>query len=423
MPEPRPTVLFADSTAQRALSPKERELRVWQGTYVRRIIGGVVVACLSTAFFVVPTAEISAAHCAWSLVSAPNPGGKATFFTDIDGQGDDLWAVGSTKDWRLPTRTLAERLTPEGWRVVPTPNRNARDNMYMGVEYVSQTEVWAVGVAETKDGGSRNLIARWDGHWWRAITAPTTGRASDSLLAVDSAPSPDASAPTEAWAVGVSTNLSGGNARGFVLHHDGTAWARQELPALEDPFELRAVAAFSRTDVWVAGILDPYGSPQTLVMRYDGLQWSVVPTPNPGPRDLGSGLLGISGTGSTDVYVAGIGGEEPGDSLVMHYDGSTWTLEPVPAPEVDDFDGLQAIDVRSGEVWTAGLSIPSTFSFEPLVQHRSSDGTWTKETTPDPAGLNALLSIVAIEGGPVWAAGMHSPEGTRRTKNLLIRCG
>ena len=382
-----------------------------------------ILACL-VASLIAPVSHLSASHCAWTIVPTPNPGGKETFLTDIDGVGEDLWAVGSYTKYRQPTRTLVEHLTPDGWQVVSSPNLNRRSNALAGVRYLAAGDVWAVGTAEVKGGGARNLMIHWSGVRWEKVAAPSSGRGAEGLFALDAAPATEISDPLadrKMWAVGASTNLRGGNARGMVLHYDGSSWSIQELPTIDQTYELRSVVAFSDTDVWATGPLDISGTGRPLVMHYDGTAWSRVVTPNPGVGKGGATLLSIAGEGPSDLYVAGFLGS--GDSLVMHFDGTAWTVEPTPAHQGESFDGLQAVDTQpSGDVWTAGFSIPGSFDFRTLVHYRTADGSWTSEAAPNPAYLNALVSVLALDGGPIWAAGIRvRRDGPLR--NLLIRCG
>lgn len=371
-----------------------------------------------------PFPSLRAADCSWAKVTAPNPGGRETLFLDIDGVGEDLWTVGTFKRHRQPARTLAEHLTPEGWQVIPTPNRNQRDNALAGVRYLATDDVWAVGSAAIRDGGARNLITHWDGTTWQMEPAPTSGRGVEALYAVDASPPGDIPNPLVArqmWAVGVTSTRRGGQARPSVLHYDGAAWNLQALPTLDGESELRSVVVFSDTDVWAAGIQARSGAPRPLVMHYDGTAWSKVPTPNPGAGEGGSFIVAIAGTGPTDLYAVGLQLER---SLVMHFDGTAWTVETTPATSTNSADGLQAVDIQSsGEVWGVGFTIGGSFTFETLAQHRTVDGTWSNQTTPDPGDFNALLSVLALDEGPVWAAGFFQPTGTRKLQNLLLRCG
>jgi hypothetical protein len=50
---------------------------------------------------------------------------------------------------------------------------------------------------------------------------------------------------------------------------------------------LNAVAGVSPDDVWAVGLMTPpdSGAPQTLIEHWDGLSWSIVPSPNRAAAD------------------------------------------------------------------------------------------------------------------------------------------
>ncbi len=382
-----------------------------------------ILLCLVASFVVVPVPNLSAAHCAWSVVPAPNPGGRETVFSDIDGVGDDLWAVGGYARWGESARTLAEHHTTSGWEVVPTPNLNQRNNSLTAVKYLAADDVWAVGTAETKDG-SRNLLAHLTAGAWQRVSAPSTGRAYEFLNAVDAVPAsaiPNPLLGRQMWAVGYTSNSRGRGGRGMVLHYDGTAWNVQILPAFDRSHYLHSVVAFSETDVWAAGRSDTSNGSKPLVMHFDGTEWSRVPTPNPGAAQGGSLLTAIAGSASSDLYA--VGARSNGDSLVMHYDGVAWTAESNPARDLDSSDLLLAVDTQpSGEVWASGVTFGRTFSLKTLVHNKASDGSWSNEAVPNPSDVNFLLSVLALDEGPTWAAGFRARAG-RPLRNLLVRCG
>jgi hypothetical protein len=318
-----------------------------------------------------------------------------------------------------------EHLTPDGWQVVASPNLNQRDNTLTGVKYLAADDVWVVGSGATKGGGSRNLIAHLNAGEWQKAEVPSTGRATEFLYAIDAAPAsavPDPLLGRQMWAVGNSSNVRGRKSRAMVLHYDGTSWNLQSLPTPDRPHSLDSVVAFSETDVWAVGHSETSDGSRPLVMHFDGSEWSRIATPNPGADRGGSFLAGIAGAGSSDLYAIG-GRNFGGHSLVMHYDGAAWTVEANPTRERNTHDALLAVDTQpSGEVWAAGATIGRTFFFRSLVHNKAPDGAWSKETVPNPGELNALVSVLALDEGPIWAAGFRGRlRGPLR--NLLIRCG
>src|SRR5205823_13678772 len=89
------------------------------------------------------------------------------------------------------------------------------------------------------------------------------------------------------------------------------------------------VAAISPNDVWAVGYYS--NGTITLVEHWDGTQWSIVPSPNPGDSD--NYLGAVATVSSNDVWAVGYFDAGPGagwQTLVEHYASGCATLTPTP---------------------------------------------------------------------------------------------
>jgi hypothetical protein len=179
----------------------------------------------------------------------------------------------------------------------------------------SPTNVWLVG-----DGGT---VRRWDGTSW---TGPSPGT-SAQLTSVWGLPSGDV------YAAGQTSAY-----KGTVARWDGATWSVTTLPPTM--MAINGVWASAANDVFVVGIVIGSGAGPT-IWRYNGSVWSSMTLPT--GLSAGTNLYGISGTGPSDVWVAG-------DSTVLHYNGTAWSL--VPTPTVGRLKGVTAISPT--EVWVVG---------------------------------------------------------------------
>jgi hypothetical protein len=107
------------------------------------------------------------------------------------------------------------------------------------------------------------------------------------------------------------------------MHWNGTSWNLMSHALLSNsgyPVELEAVTRAPNGNLWAAGWrIDPQtGSYHTLIERWDGTTWSVVPS-----ADRGQGLLyGIAkARHSTRVWSVGYSGwtSSPNRTLVETY--------------------------------------------------------------------------------------------------------
>lgn len=393
---------------------------LWESLKMRRAsIATFVVLCIgSLAGVASPT---SAASCAWTTASSPNPGSQHTQLVSIDGAGTDAWAVGTFKDKGVPYKTLAVRLSGDQWEVVRTANVARRRNALSAVTYVAPDEAWAVGGAGNKDGTSKNLIQLWDGTAWTKVPAPSYGRPAEALTGIDAVATSnglpiDPLVGTEMWAVGATSTTSGKRAKAQMLHFDGTTWSKQALPGPGGPNVLISVLAFSPTDVWAAGYFRTGGDSKPYVVHYDGASWSIVTTPAPGVGLGGSVIWAIDGTSSEDLW--GVGFQSTGLPLVLHYDGDAWSSA-VGLPVIES-GILSSVTVDAdGEVHAAGFHVAQRSLKTLMLRGRE---TWTKERTPSPAFINILQDVSALPGGSIWSAGYKTNE-RGVSKALVLRCG
>lgn len=95
-----------------------------------------------------------------------------------------------------------------------------------------------------------------------------------------------------------------------LWHYDGTKWLPVYLPL--GSFDLFQVRGFSATDVYAVGDWWHGGSDSSLVIHFDGIEWSDVT-----PKDRGGFLLSLWGSSSKDVWVGGLG-------TLYRFDGTNW---------------------------------------------------------------------------------------------------
>src|SRR5262249_355882 len=150
------------------------------------------------------------------------------------------------------------------------------------------------------------------------------------------------------------------------------------------------------SDVWAVGFY--YNGPrQTLVEHWNGSTWSVVPSPNPDMDD--DTLNGVTAISSSDVWAVGAAGT---GTLTEHWNGSVWSV--VPNPGTGDFAAVSA--VSSSNVWAVGSDGHSH------TQTLHWNGTaWSVIPSPSPgASDNFLTGVAAISSTSAWAVGYYEDD-------------
>jgi hypothetical protein len=322
-------------------------------------------------------------------------------------------ATGTSTPTATPTGTPAPTASPTPvcalrWSLVPSPNQGTGDNQLQAVAAVSANDIWAVG-SYVNDTWNRTLVMHWDGLSWTVVPSPN-GSAQDNYLYSVSAVS-----ATDAWAVGIY--YAGTIPRTQILHWDGTMWAVVASPNVGTQHNFLAdVWAVSADDVWAVGFYLENNMTKTLALHWDGWSWSVVPSPNVGTLD--NVLRGVSAASANDVWAVGVHTDYPNlpaRTMVLHWDGTSWSV--APSPSVGTYDNsLSKISVVSADdAWAVGYYRDSASVGRTLVLHW--DGTsWSVAPSPNVGvGHNYLADVRALTGNDVWAVGLYANGDVDRT--------
>jgi hypothetical protein len=212
----------------------------------------------------------------------------------------------------------------------------------------------------------------------------------------------------DAWAVGWAQDPNGPP---YVRHtliqrFDGSTWNLVPSPNRADHYYnvLHAVSGSSAEDVWaVGGSQDGTAPTSTLILHWDGKGWSIVPSPN--PADQVNQLLGVAAIAADDAwavgYRIGTGTQEPIDTLILHWDGSAWTevASPNVAGGANQLHGIGAI--AADDIWAVGSGAGG-----PLAMHWNGSA-WSLVPVRPNAGLGSefLNAVSGAAGDDVWAVG------------------
>ena len=244
---------------------------------------------------------------------------------------------------------------------------------------------------------------------WNIVPSPNAPPEplGNTLLAVD------ALSPTDAWAVGFHHNPTYCTycPAPLAMHWDGARWSLVETPTIPIPkVQLTSVAAVSSDDVWAVGYAhnpDCGLCGDTLIEHWDGTSWGVVPSPNPGWANL---LHGVAASSATDVWAVGYrwNNYSTWEPLILHYDGATWTASDQSEHQYGQLFSVTAL--AEDDVWAVGVVGVSSIGIQGLALHW--DGTsWTRLPIPtEPTGYIVLRGVSGAGSNDVWAVGDHKYE-------------
>ena len=336
----------------------------------------------------------------WTVVPVPPGGGEITGISAPT--GTDAWAVGD-----VGTAAFIDHWNGTAWSptTVPTfPCTGDRCYVHLFSVSASATTAWALGAYSPKPGYQSFFTLSWNGSAWIAggnigtavdAVSPTLGYAVDEY-AVDqwtgtgwsgmpTPPNPpflvegdlttiSATSATNVWAVGTYDPAYSSEAYdNYSVHWNGSAWTEVAMPLpnnSSDPlldYQINSIDAISPTNVWAVGdsgdnVADFYssgggGTPaNTLIEHYNGTSWSIVPSPATGAN---ASLTGVTSTSASNVTAVGSdtpAGATGRQSLIENWNGSAWTT--VSSPAVGTSDVLNSVSTSPGAaiIWAAGSS-------------------------------------------------------------------
>ncbi|MEV0255900.1 hypothetical protein AB0H82_16760 [Streptomyces sp. NPDC050732] len=216
-------------------------------------------------------------------------------------------------------------------------------------------------------------------------------------------------APDDIWALGSDGARTGGrSAKGHLLHFDGEKWTREPLPVDGDPHlsRLEYLGSAGIRLHTVEGTASNTKRPRYAL--WDGTRWGPVKDAPAGP------LTDIEVIAPDDVWVL------RGDGEVTHWDGSRWTVTPMPAERVAALAGSARDDVWAVGSRTTGRGVGGPGGEVRQLAAMHFDGEkWTLTRTPtyrfpDPVPPEPFAEFTGIDVASrtyVRAYGGHSYRG------------
>jgi hypothetical protein len=278
-----------------------------------------------------------------------------------------------------PSPAQAATAGCQAWSGVQPPSPGA-DTLLNGVTVLSACNAWAVGSFFAADGTQQTLIEHWDGSNWSVIPSPSPGTVGNVLLSVRAA------SPSNIWAVGADDNGSSSQTSTLVLHWDGAQWTQQDAPSPGDSSELLGVRTVSGTEAWAVGDTRTGSTRTSVVLHFTGGQWHLVNTPHASDNDV---LLGVAATSAKDVWAVGAAFSQPSAAR-------------------------SGLALRRPGPWT----LAATGTMQTFILHWNGT-TWTHVPSPSPRNDDELLAVGASSPANAIAVGAGAQaDGTFGTLAL-----
>ena len=320
------------------------------------------------------------------------------------------WGISSQENADCSCASQASSTCRAAWTQMLTPPGT---NSFYSVGAIATNAIWAVG--SRYDGtDDRPMAQHYDGRKWLLISVPSPGNGAAYLRTVATLSANDV------WAGGYQTTRSGAQTT-LIEHYDGTAWTI--VPSANpNSFAayVSALGAVAPNDIWAAGhYLSNSGVYRTLLEHWDGALWTVVSSPNAGAGD--NALNGIATTDGNELWAVGYAAPSVGTpvaTLVLHYDGTSWSIVPSPNPGGVTSSLSSVVAMADGTIWAAGFYYDGTRG-RTLLLHGDATGFSVVPGEDFPNDGNVLNGIAASASGDLWAVGYHYPSGTSDYQGLV----
>ena len=339
-----------------------------------------------------------------TVVSSPDDGTFAQRLTSVSCvSASNCVAVGSAGSFQVST-TLAMAWNGTEWSTMSTPNNGS--NELLSVSCVSASSCVAVGSAGDPFSGT-TLAMVWNGSTWSAVSSPSPSPGSNNKLM-----SVSCTSASNCVAVGFSGMMNQETTLAMVW--DGSEWSIVSSPNPGTGFvgnKLNSVTCLSASSCVAVGSTSQGGLGQTLVMSWDGSEWSVVSSPNSGQS--GNALNSVSCVSATNCVAAGKAGSR---ELVMSWDGSEWSVVSSPNASGTN-DELRSVSCASASDCVA-VGYTRTTPVSTLVM--AWNGTaWSIVSSPNVGTEGDYLNSAACVSATECVAVGYSTFNGYSTKTLV----
>ena len=400
-------------------------MRGWSRNGTRR---GRRLAVLLMLAIVVPGPASAAPSTVAAVPSPPPPAGLAPDLADSCGPSEiSIPELGSAESVTIPCATMDPSADGSGggeaaqsgsqgpsgaWSVVPTPNPSAAGNILTAVTCATASDCWAVGRSSQFLG--RTLTMHWDGTAWSVVPSPTVEDVLANILEDVTCTS-----TSDCWAVGAyATNDL--TVRTLILHWDGQAWSLVSSPN-DGPRPwngLNGVTCVSPSECWAVGF-NTDSIAKTLILRWDGSSWERVASPNTGPQH--NILHAVTCLSGSDCWAVGSHATDTvaKQTLTARWDGDEWVIVDSPDALPTNENLLSGVTCISPADCRAVGSSFTGVAHQTLIERW--DGTsWTSVLSPNAVGaIDTYLSRIACTSASAcWAVG-HSNDGLSDQRFLL----
>jgi hypothetical protein len=353
--------------------------------------------------------------------ASPKTVGSGTGSVEVS-EGIEGLAPETTYHFRLvasnakgTTNGLDQTFTTPSWEILSTPNPSgASDSNLYDVSCEPSTSACTAVGSSTVSGADIPVAQRWNGtSWSEQSAAKKSGTLPTRLLGVD--------CPSEirCLAVGNYQPSEGGPALLSEIWNEGK-WNVQTTPVPSEAIssELVAIGCNSTAQCRAAGSAVIGGVKTAIIEAWTSPTWALQSVPIP-ENATSSQLDGIDCIWSSVCVAVGrytAGGSTK--SLAMLWNGTTWSLQTLTAPEGAVLTALSDVSCTPSPTRCTAVGNWLKAGFEQFtLAYRFNGSTWTLQSTPNPSGsvLSSFQEVSCATETSCTAVGSSIGGGATKT--------
>ena len=357
----------------------------------------------------------------WQQIGSPNISrrGDNTFAAVAGRATDDVWAVGQYGPDSNPniTLTFAAHYDGRSWTYIPTPNVGREANALHSLSVTRSGRVWAVGYyIDNHTFHSRTLIELWDGAQWQIVSHPDDPGVSAVFFGLSG------DSPNDIWAVGEYQQPLD-RFHTLIEHFDGSQWSIVPSP---DPGTtgdiLYGVVARDRNAAWAVGEKHSVGPlDRALILGWDGEKWLPFPAPRDEPESTRLYVIGADSSGA--LHAAGEAEDDMKRTVGLSeiaVSGRPWSIQHGVSVGQSDNHFYSIAAAPGGAQWAVGAWFdPKNGRQYTLTERARAGEPWQVLTSPSPSHSgDSLLGGVTVVGNDVWAVGAY--DGPQAQRSLIL---
>ncbi len=340
----------------------------------------------------------AAAWASWLQQTTPNLGTSSTWeFSAVSCTSPSIcMAVGGLSS--SAEELLSETRGPSGWTDQPIPEPQQGSNLF-GVACSKASACTAVGDSP-KGPGTVPLAERWNGSSWTIQSAPAPAGVKISQLNSVSCPS-----PSRCLAVGDAT--AGGKTVPLAELWNGASWKIETTPApAHQPVsELNGIACPSVSRCFSVGLTGNGSIRKVLAEAWNGKHWIIQQTPS---AASGDGLNAVSCESGASCMAVGSG-------LAERWNGKKWTALKIARPSGSPAELFDVSCTKAGPCYAVGGNF--TEGIEGAVAELWNGSRWSVQPVPvtGSADESALQGVSCTTATNCTAVGSYhdSTQGDR----------